>query len=300
MPGSAKVNALLVTNSGQSNLEAALSVLPHVVLDVATPPVLNRFDYDLIVLHEFDAKLMLPGYYKEIERAAQNSTSVIVTAQESLADAKIAFLPVSISGFGNLSRNVVNVTNYFTDGIDFGVNERFLMAKAKEGTTTVVTADGSPVLVLSRLGSGTVVYYGLIDGYSSFKSSIGYPQFWSRLIDFLAKTEDLNNFNMKTGQIGVIPEQLVTTPSGKLKTERLLFDKSGFYSYSGKSVAANLLDVRESGVSSDAASFAEEERKIAAEASGLKEKKGFDAFLALLAAFLVFAELLYIKFRGDL
>ncbi len=300
VPERIKTNVLLITNKDRSNIEAALRSVPGVSLEVARPPVVNRFNYDVIVLHAFDAKLMLPGYYTELERAANNGSSVIITGQESLNGAKVKILPVEILGVGGLSRNVVNITNYFTDGIDFGVNERFLNARAKDASTTIVSAEGSPVLVLSGLGSGNVVYYGLIDEYSSFKSSTTYPQFWSRLISFLTKTEDLVNFNFKTGRIDVVQSQLVATPMGKIKTNRVLFDNAGFYGYDGKVVAASLLDERESSVSSDPVLFAEEERQVSSEKSRLKETRRFYTLLALVAALLIFGELVYIKFRGDL
>ncbi len=299
VPANTKTKVLLITNSEKTNLEAALLAASDISLDIAKPPVVSKFDYDVIILHKFDAKLMLPGYYNEIERSTKNGSSVIITTQEDLDSAKIKFLPVEVLGLGGVSRNIINITNYFTDGIDFGVNERFLNVKAKDGATTIVSAQDSPVLTLSGLGSGTVVYYGLLDDYSSFKSSITYPQFWSRLINFLAKTENLDNFNFETGRIDVIKKQTVDTPLGKIKTDRLLLDKAGFYTYDRK-VAANLLNIRESSVSSDATAFSEEEKQITIETSKLTETKSFDSLLALLAAILIFAELLYIKFRGDL
>ncbi len=300
VPSAIKTRALLITNAEKSNIEAALLADPSVSLDVAVPPVVNKFNYDVIILHAFDAKLMLPGYYTEIERAASNGSSVIITGQEDLNEARIKILPVDILGVGSLSRNVVNITNSFTEGIDFGVNERFLEARAKEGSATIISAGGSPVLALSGLGSGRVVYYGLIDGYSSFKSSPAYPQFWSRLTGFLTSTEELGNFNFETGRIDVIQNQLITTPSGKVKANRVLFDKAGFYDYDRKRVAASLLDERESAVSSEPSIFSEEEKRVSSEKSKLRETRRFYALLAFIAAILVFAELVYIKFRGDL
>ncbi len=300
VPGRIKTGVLLITNEEKSNIEAALLADSGVSLEVAKPPVVNSFNYDVIILHAFDPKLMLPGYYTGLEKAANNGSSVIITGQENLNDAKIKILPVNVVGVGELSKNIVNITNYFTDGIDFGVNERFLEARAKEGSTTLVSAGGSPVLVLSGRGSGNVVYYGLIDDYSSFKSSPTYPQFWSRLVSFLTKTEDLGNFNFETGRIEVVQNQLVTTPLGKIKTDRVLFDKAGFYGYDRKVAAANLLNARESSVSSDPAVFSGQEKKVESEASRLKETRRFYTLLAFIAALMIFGELLYIKLRGDL
>jgi len=300
VPNNIKAKVLLITNSESSNIQAALSATPNIILDIAKPPVVNRFDYDIIVLHKFDPKFMLPGHYREIERAARNGSSFIITAQENLADANIELLPVEIVGTGELSRNIINITNYFTDGIDFGVNERTLKTKPKEGTATIVTAENSPVLAIAGLGAGNVVYYGLLDEFSNFKSSPTYPQFWSRLINFLTKTENLNNFNFATGRIEVIQEQTITSPLGKIKTNRVLFDKVGFYTYDNRIAAGNLLNVRESDVSTDADAFSAEEAQITTDATKLTEKKTFTTLLALLAGLLIFGELLFVKFRGDL
>jgi len=132
VPANTITKVLLITNAERTNIEAALLAAPDIKLEVAKPPVVSKFDYDVIILHNFDPKLMLPGYYTEIERVVKNGSSVIITAQENLADAKIKYLPVTILGQGNLSRNIINITTYFTDGIDFGINERFLRAKSQE------------------------------------------------------------------------------------------------------------------------------------------------------------------------
>ncbi len=300
IPDNAKINVLLITNQESSNVQAALSASPNVILDVARPPVVSKFDYDVIVLHSFDPSLMLPGFYRAIDQAVSNGSSLVVTGQDNLATADIRILPVRLTGIGNISRNVVNVTNYFTDGIDFGANERYLKAVPKEGATTIVTADTSPVLSLASYGTGSVVYYGIIDSKSTFKSSPGYPQFWNRLLNFLTKTEDLTSFNFKTGRLEVIGRQDVDTPLGSIKTDRVLFDKSGFYSYNNRVAAANMLNVRESDVSSDRASFNQDIGTVVEAGVDLTEVKHFYALFALVAFLLVFLELLYVKFRGDL
>ena len=80
----------------------------------------------------------------------------------------------------------------------------------------------------------------------------------------------------------------------------MLFDKAGFYVYNKQTTAANLLNVRESTVSSEASMFSEEEDRLTPGPSNLTEKTSFETQFALLAAILIFLELLYIKFRGDL
>ncbi|MBI2136987.1 VWA domain-containing protein [Candidatus Woesearchaeota archaeon] len=296
VPDGFKARVLLITNADSSNVEAALSASSGIRLDVARPPVVNSFDYDVIVLSRFDPKLMLPGYYRDIERAVSNGSSVIIVGQKDLP--KIGFLPVVLAGVGESSVNFVNVTNFFTDGVDFGVNEAYLTAKPKEGAVTLVSAGGSPVVALSGLGSGKVIYYGLLDDYSSFKSSVTYPVFWSRLVHFLVGAESLSSFNVKTGQISVVQKQNVGTPLGVLKADRVLFDKAGFYSYDGRSVAANLLSVQESSVSSGFRRFSEDVSSADVSVP-FTETRHFDVLIAVFALLLVFVELLYVKFRGD-
>ena len=298
VPDNVKADVLLITNSNSSNLEVALSVSPGINLKVTQPPVINALNYDVIVLHEFDPELVLSSHYRKLEDAVRNGSSLIITAQEDLPE--IAFLPVKLGGLSSdPSRNVVNVSNFFTNGIDFGVNERTLKTVAKEDVLTFASADG-PVLALSNHGAGTVIYYGIIDRYGSFKNSPAYPQFWRRLIDFLTKTENLNDFNFQTGHVEAVNEQEVETPLGNYETNRVLFDKAGYYSYEGKKTAANLLNSRESSVSMDPSAFSDEEKQVTSDASKLTEKRDFTELLALLAGILIFLELLYIKFRGDL
>ena len=300
VPENSKIKTLLITNGDSSNVRAALEASPDVVLDVANPPVVNGFDYDVIILHEFETGRMLPGFYKEIENSVNEGSSLIITAQEDLGSAGIKLLPVSLKGFGNGSRNLVNVTNYFTKDVDFGVNERYLVSEAKPGTSVVVSSGGSPVVAVAAHNRGKVVYYGILDDFSSFKSSTTYPQFWNRLLNFLAETEALDGFNFKTGRIEATSSQLVSTPSGAFNTGLVLFDNVGFYSYDGKTFAANLLDVRESDVSSDLQSFEREYSQVLVEKSDLKERRNYELYLAVIVAVLIFLELVYVKFRGDL
>ena len=297
VPDGIKADVLLITNAESSNLEIAFSVSPGVNLDVARPPVISRFDYDVIILHDFTAELMLSSHYGRIEDAVKNGTSLVIAAQEDLPE--IGLLPVTIEGVTGASRNVVNVSNFFTEGIDFGVNERTVKTIPKEDSITFVSADG-PVLAVAEHNSGSVVYYGILDEYSTFKNSPAYPQFWRRLTDFLTKTENLGDFNFRTGHLEAVGTQTVETPLGTQKTDRVLFDKAGYYSYNQRTVSASLLNVRESAAGANASAFSAEEKRIVIDPSELKQKKHFTGLLAFIAGILIFLELLYVKFRGDL
>ena len=297
VPHNVKADVLLITSADSSNLEIAFSVSPGVNLDVARPPVINRFGYDIIILHDFEPDLILSGHYRSIESVVRNGTSLVITAQENMPE--IGLLPVTIEGVTGASRNVVEVSNFFTEGIDFGVNERTVKTLPEENALTFVSADG-PVLSIADHESGKVVYYGILDEYSTFKNSPAYPQFWRRLTDFLTKTENLDDFNFRTGHVEVVSMQTVDTPLGKQKTDRILFDRAGYYSYGGITASASLLNARESSAGANASEFSDEEKQITIDPSELREKRNFTQFLALLAGLLIFLELIYVKFRGDL
>ena len=145
-----------------------------------------------------------------------------------------------------------------------------------------------------------MVYYGILDEYSTFKNSPAYPQFWRRLTDFLTKTENLGDFNFRTGHLEAVGTQTVETPLGTQKTDRVLFDKAGYYSYNQRTASASLLNVRESAAGANASAFSAEEKRIVIDPSELKQKKHFTGLLAFIAGILIFLELLYVKFRGDL
>ncbi len=300
VPQDLRSRVLLITNEQGSNLEAALKAAPDIELSIAHPPVVEDFDFEVIIMHQVDLELMLPGYYRSMQRAAEQGGIVIITGQSDLSQADIDFLPVEVRDIGKNSQNRVNISNYYTEGIEFGVNEQYLIATEKEGSTTLVTAAGSPILTIAPLDDGTVVYYGILDPYSNFKGSITYPQFWSRLINSLTNKEDVSNFNIKTGRIEVIPNQNVDTPQGSLTTNRVLHDHNGYYTYDGRTVAVNLLSEDESDVSTDAAAFTQEANLVETEKTQTPVKQHFDTILALTAAALILLELLYIKRRGDL
>ena len=62
------------------------------------------------------------------------------------------------------------------------------------------------------------------------------------MINFMVKTEDIKDFNFKTGKLYTIGEQKVTTPSSTVTTSKLIMDEAGIYEYDGKKHAANLID----------------------------------------------------------
>ncbi|MBI2144914.1 BatA domain-containing protein [Candidatus Woesearchaeota archaeon] len=301
-----KVKALLITNSDTSYIMAALKSSPSVELDVAFPPVIKHFGYDVIIIHNASSQFMLPGFYKEINKAVANGTGLVITAQESLPTyIKQLNMPIEPKGMANTSKANTKVENRLTKGIDFGVVARHytLSNKSKESqfTTLVAADDESPLIATYTSGSGAVTYYGLLDDASSFRSSYFYPIFWDNLMGFLTKSDDIASFNVLTGKIEGISEQQVETPNGKIRTARLFFDDAGFYSYGAKTVAANLLSKEESNIrSADAAETGKADSTLSLGAVQTKAELQLESKLIFAGIALLFLELLIIKMRGDL
>ncbi len=303
---SKKIKALLITNSDSSNVMAALKSSPNVELDVAFPPVIKGFGYDAIIIHNASSQYMLPGFYKEINKAVANGSGLVVTAQESLpAYAKQFNMPIDITGMKNSSKASVKVENRLAKGVDFGVVARYFAASPQEGKSafsTLVTADdGSPLIGTYADGNGMVAYYGLFDDLSSFKSSYLYPIFWDSLLSFLTKSDDIASFNARTGRIDGISEQQVETPGGKIRASRLFFDDAGFYSYGGKTIAANLLSGDESNIkSTEAFELVKDSTEMLVEAEKEESEFLLERKLAFAAIALLITEMLLVKMRGDL
>ena len=125
-----RIRALLITNSDSSYVMAALKSLPTVDVELAFPPVIKGFDYDVIIIHNVSRELMLPGFYREINRVVSNGTGLVVMAQDGFGEvASQLGMPLRIGGQGNLSRADVKVVNRLTNGIDFGVVTDYVILK---------------------------------------------------------------------------------------------------------------------------------------------------------------------------
>lgn len=304
---SKKISILLITNSDTSYLMAALKSLPNVELDVAFPPVVKQFNYDVIIIQNASSQLMLPGFYKEINKAVANGTGLVITAQEDMPDYIKQFnMPVKFIGNGNSSKSSVIIDNYLTKGIDFGVVATYPILNVSAGKENSFSAivkadDSSPLIGTYQSGSGIAMYYGLLDDASTFRSSYFYPIFWDNALSFLTKSQDISSFNVLTGKVEGIGEQQVSTPTGKVTTARLLYDDAGFYTFGGKTTAANLLSDKESNIrSADAFDLISDDSKLVTASLKSTGEVLLDSKLMFAALLLLLAELLLVKIRGDL
>lgn len=299
-PENKQVKTLLITNRDKSYIKTALLSSADIDLTVYKPPVIPSLDFDVIIIYEVNSQFLVPGFFSDIKEKVSEGTKVVIAAQDDLAKLNLD-LPVKLKEVKGASRANTKITNQLTKDIDFGVMSKYFEAEAKNETITLVEADDfSPLIAMKEQNNGMIIYYGLFDDYSDFKSLTGYPIFWNNLIGFLTLTENINDYNTKTGKVESIIEQTVETPDGAVKTNKLFFDKTGIYEFGGRKIAANLLSEKESDVAKTVSLSEEGSYLLVDEELREKQKKELRNMIIAFALFMLCLEIIYIKRRGDL
>jgi len=316
-PPKIKNSVLLVTNEKEkTNLEMALEAAKDVELDVVRPPVLTintrkekiePYKHDIIILYKIKKNEIVPGTFEDIEGYVDKGGNVIITAQDDLKDFNMRTLPI-VELKNKLNKptkacveTINQITKQFEKERCFTATASYFDAEAKKGTITFASADDKmPLIVYGEKKKGKVVYYGIFDDASDFKTLPSYPIFWNSLINFMVGAEDIKDFNFRTGRITTINEQKVKTPSSSLTTSKLLMDEVGIYEFNSRKFAVNLLDEKESDISLPSNIETKKEREKLLE----RESKEHDFNLELTILGFVFlfmlAEFFYIKRRGDI
>ena len=318
-PPKIKNSVLLVTNEKSSNLELALEAAKDIELNVVNPPVLTintkkqriePYKHDVVIVYRINnvnkRDGIVPGTFEDIEEYADKGGNVIIGAQDDSKEINArGLLAVELKDKINKPTKVCidtinQITKQFEKERCFTTTSSYFGAEAKKGTVTFASADDkTPLIVYGEKKKGKIAYYGILDDASDFKTLPSFPIFWSLLINFMIGTEDIKDFNYKTGKIVAINEQKVKTPSSTLTTSKLLMDEAGIYEFDNKKFAVNLLDEKESDINLLSKIEEQKEREKLLE----RESKEHDFNLELTILGLVFmfmlTEFLYIKRRGD-
>ena len=319
-PPKIKNSVLLITNEKSSNLELALGAAKDIELDVVNPPVLTintkkekiePYKHDVIIVHNINnvnkRDGIVPGTFEDIEDYVNKGGNVVISAQDDLKDISMKGLPVVdlSSKINKASKVCVETINQITKQFEkekcFTTTGSYFGAIAKKSTITFASADDkTPLIVYGGKVKGKAVYYGILDDSSDFETLPSYPIFWSSLVNFLVGSEDIRDFNYKTGKIVTMNEQKIKTPSTTLTASKIILDEVGVYEFNNRRYAVNLLDDKES----DIGLPSKVEGRKAREQLLERESKEHDFNLELIILLLVFlfmlAEFVYIKRRGDL
>ena len=280
-----QIDVLLITNVKTNYLMKALQSSKDINLKITEPPIVQSIESsEIIIISDVDSSLILPGTLEEISKEVENGKSLIITAQNDINQIGISWLlPVELNEKANNTKACVKVINEFTKQFEnnkcFTTLKKYFKAIPKENTISIIEADdSSPLVALGRRGEGNIIYYGIIDGQTDFKTQTSYPIFWNELLSFLAEAGDINDYNFRID-------------------EKPSIDKAGIYD-NGNKVAINLFDEDESDISRETMSFDNGEF-----ISGISEEKvvlNLDIYLIIFAIIIMLFEIFYIKIRGDL
>ncbi|MBU4076982.1 MAG: BatA domain-containing protein [Euryarchaeota archaeon] len=261
-------------------------------------------DHSIVVLHNYSRDSLLPGTMDDLRIFVEGGGTLVFEAEEELAfiDTK-GLLPVEVSGRAKPSGFKVSETD-MTAGLEFGVSG-YLRAALKDGAASLASAQDGPVLAYWNVGAGRVVYLGINDRWGDFHLQTSYPIFWYRLLEssFPAAAE----LNFKTGT--VLPlgtEKTVAAPSSTIETSDLYLGDAGFYEIGDKTIAANLLDEKESDITvrkidNTKSDNTDSDNTGSEKTFGTKiEKIHLVVLFSIFAIILLALELYYLKHRGDI
>ncbi|MBW2972640.1 VWA domain-containing protein [Candidatus Woesearchaeota archaeon] len=298
---------LLITNDNSKYLRTALNVIETISVDIGTPPKVPDPNHQIIMINDVNKDLILPGTIKKIKKTVSEGAALIVFAQPDLFSLDLeGMLPVERADKGApvFIEHEVWVAPTFessiTEDINFGMVKKYLKVVPLPGATTLAsTTNNVSMIVMRNYEKGMVLYFGLMEDHSNFKEDIYYPVFWKRLFDMAIKKQDLSELNFRTGRlVNLLVKQKIKAPYGTVDAETIMLSHQGIYRGEEKNFVANLLNEDESDVNGE-----EFEKKIGVfEEEKKTEMTPYDLtrhfIMGLLV--LVFLELLWIKFRGDL
>ncbi|MCZ7402639.1 MAG: BatA domain-containing protein [Candidatus Methanoperedens sp.] len=316
IPPSVQRDVLYITDNPKSPSLVALGLIPNTKLTQANPKSIPSMSGNIVIV----SAALSPAAIKNLGDYVSSGGTAVIIASAGLKDMDL--LPVTLSSFGNkTSLNIARQTT-ITAGIDIeNINvKKYFKSNLKTGAVALVTSgdkDKSSMLAYWKFGTGTVIYSGLSDPqgniydplnenvWNDFHTSSTYPLFWKQLLEWIKGSLDVTEYNAKTGMLMKFPASVtVKTPGDKETTDTLLFDEVGIYEVPGKSIAVNLYDERESNLESGGleamTSNVSASKEPVYSVETVRKPQNLDIYFIIGAMFLVFLELYYLHWRGEL
>ncbi|RMF55199.1 VWA domain-containing protein [Candidatus Woesearchaeota archaeon] len=307
MPSNKTIRVLWISNKQTSFVRKVFESMPNVKLDRAEPPIIPEISHDIIIIDNIKKESLLPGTFDEISRAVEGGSSLVIVAQDLIGTIDFkGLLPVVINGENKTKAKILN-TGVFDSikEIDFGVSSKYLVAEPVLGSTVVIAKtnpeiQNSSIITLTDRGAGKILYYGIFDEENNFKLSPDYPLFWHEMVNVLANREKASYLNRRIDEF-LIPKEgeVIETPSGKTVEGTILIDEVGVYKVGSARIAANLLNEKESNINLESTDIDISEIEAPMLRSKAKVKFEYASYLIGIAIILIFAELFYVKRRGD-
>jgi len=316
IPPSAQRNVLYITENPKSPSLVALGLIPNTKLTIADPKSIPSMSGNIVIV----SAALSPDAIKTLGDYVSSGGTAVIIASAGLQDMDL--LPVTLSSLANKTSLTIARQTTITAGIDIENIDvkKYFNSTLKNSAVALVTSGDkvkSPMLAYWKLGKGTVIYSGLSDPqgniydplnenvWNDFHTLSTYPLFWKQMLEWIKGSLDVTEYNAKTGMIMKFPVSVaVKTPGDTETTDTLLFDEVGIYEVPGKSVAVNLFDERESNLVSGGLEAMTSNVSGATEpiytVETVRKPKDLDIYFIIGAMFLVFLELYYLHWRGEL
>ncbi len=314
IPKSVKHDLLYITDNAKSPSVVALGLTPFTaVKKTDTKSIPSLSDYSIV----FVSAPLPPDAAQSLSDYVRGGGNAVVIASPDQKDMEL--LPVELDSLSNrTSLNVVQ-PSMITSGIDIDkvdVKKHF-KARAKRGAVSLVEGGNKSVMLAYwKFGKGLVLYSGLADPmgdniydplnenvWNDFHSHPSYPLFWNQMLEWISGSLDVSEYNANTGQFIKLPAtQTVKTPSDTITTDLLLLDEVGIYELPDKYIAVNLYDEKESNLEGGGLTVANltAAKEIPYNVQVIRKPQYLDVYLIIAAMFLVFLELYYLRWRGEL
>lgn len=315
MPPSLQRDVLYITDNPKSPSIVALGLIPDTKVTKADPKSIPSMTGIVVASSELsqDAVKKLSDY------VSSGGTAVII-ASPDLTNMDI--LPVELGTLANNSTSLnIARQSTITAGIDIKKTKvkKYFKARLKNTAIGLIESgdkEKSAILAYWKYGKGTVIYSGLADPrgnniYDPLNENVWndlhtlpeYPIFWKQMLEWIKGSLDVAEYNAKTGMLIKFPVSVtVNTPSDRVTTDTLLLDEVGIFEVPGKSIAVNLYDERESnlvgGGLEESNVSASKEQVYTPET--IRKPRNFDDYFIIGGMFLVFLELYYLRWRGEL
>lgn len=303
VPQKRLLKVLFITNDKKKSiyLASALKATGRVELEYTEPPIIKKGQYDIYVIDSIDKEHIVAGTYEELLQEIKKGSNLIVQAQEnSDALGYDSLLPVKLDFKSGNAVIKIDQINDITRNLDFGRVTSYFIADLKNGSVSLASAANSSVIAISAYGSGKIVYFGVLNDASEFKTSPYYPIFWLDMIRFINNEDRIKDVNTITGNKLILNEPLdIKTPSIAFKSNNLAFNEVGLYKIGNKEIVANLLNEAESNINPKEVIGRKIEDYIF---DPVKEQTelNLDKIIIYSALALLFIELLLTKIRGEI
>lgn len=320
IPETSNQRILYVTDNGKLPSKTALSLLPNSNLTVLKSVPSELDNYTLVVLAQKETPIGNSSV-ERIESYVRNGGNAVFIASGALVPEKtevdlLKILPVKPLRLEE-DENGIGVEEVLKSSItkdirseEISVRKYLNATERTDSTTLVKLKNGVPVLSYWQTGKGTVFYMGLSDelgenSWNNFHNLPEYPVFWIKLVQWLGGTGDISEYNLNTGTLNSLSKtEEIRTPSKTFTSNRILFDEAGIYELSGKKIAVNLYNDRESNTTVDASELTE--RAVAEDGPKLVKEDSYTAknditnYLIGVMFLLILLEILIVRQRGEL